>query len=138
MKMKRHFFSLLILGISYIPNSAFSQGKVDIIAEPEVQEAEDARIEKRKAADGKVKGYRIIIGFYSNRAEAEALRSEAASYFETSYGVKILYDEPNFKVYVGEFTSSEDADEALVAVRKKYKGATRITDTIQRKKAIRK
>lgn len=126
---------LFILSVftSLLPHSLLSQGKVDIIAEEEVQEAEQKRIERRQANNGKVKGYRIMIGFYGTRAEAEALRSEAAQYFESTYGVRMIYDEPNFKVYVGAFTSADEADEALVVVRKKFRGATRISDIIQRK-----
>jgi hypothetical protein len=126
---------LFILSVfaALLPHSLISQGKVDIIAEEEVQEAEQKRLERREANNGKVKGYRIMVGFYGNRAEAEALRSEAAGYFESTYGVKMIYDEPNFKVYVGAFTSADEADEALVVVRKKFRGATRISDIIQRK-----
>ena len=126
---------LFILSVftSLLPHSLLSQGKVDIIAEEEVQEAEQKRIERRQANNGKVKGYRIMVGFYGTRAEAEALRSEAAQYFESTYGVRMIYDEPNFKVYVGAFTSADEADEALVVVRKKFRGATRISDIIQRK-----
>jgi hypothetical protein len=126
---------LFILSVfaALLPHSLISQGKVDIIAEEEVQEAEQKRLERREANNGKVKGYRIMVGFYGNRAEAEALRSEAAGYFESTYGVKMIYDEPNFKVYVGAFTSADEADEALVVIRKKFRGATRISDIIQRK-----
>lgn len=131
--MKTTFFKLFILLLIGMPQYIFGQGKVDIIAEPEVQEAEEKRMERRKANNGKVKGYRIMVGFSSTRAEAETLRAEAASYFEAAYGVRMVYDEPNFKVYVGAFTSAEDADEALVVIRKKFRGATRISDTFQRK-----
>jgi hypothetical protein len=136
--MKYNFFTILALLLMSLPENSFGQGKVDIIAETEVQEAEESRLEKRKASNGKVKGYRIMVGFYSNRAEAEALRSEAAGYFEATYGVKMIYDEPNFKVYVGSFSSADEADEALIVVKKKFKGATRISDIIQRKTATQK
>jgi hypothetical protein len=130
--MMRILFILSVFA-ALLPHSLLSQGKVDIIAEEEVQEAEQKRLERREANNGKVKGYRIMVGFYGNRAEAEALRSEAAEYFESTYGVKMIYDEPNFKVYVGAFTSADEADEALVVIRKKFRGATRISDIIQRK-----
>lgn len=136
--MLKHLFILLTLCLIASPKSLLGQGKVDIIVEEDVQRAEENRIEKRKANNGKVKGYRIMVGFYSNRGEAENLRNEAAEYFEATYGVKMIYDEPNFKVYVGAFTSAEDADEALVVIRKKFRGATRISDTIQRKTSSQK
>lgn len=116
-----------------LARKASAQGKVDIIVDPAIQEDEEERINRRKANADKVRGYRIMIGFYASRAQAEALRSEANSPFGGKYGVTVIYDEPNFKVYVGEFTNSEDADAALAEIRKKYPGASRVSDIVRRR-----
>jgi hypothetical protein len=130
--MKIVFFILLLFSLFNI-QTVRAQGKVEIIVEPEIKEAENERISRRKAASEKTRGYRIMIGFYSNRAQAEAIRAEAARLYGSRYGVTIIYDEPNFKVYVGEFTQAESADDALADVRKRYPGATRISDIIRRR-----
>ena len=109
-----------------------AQGHVLVDVEPSVKEMEETRTARRKANSDKVRGYRILIGFFSSRAEAEALKEQAIEPFGGKYGVTVIYDEPNFKVYVGQFTLSDDADAALVEIRRKFSGATRISDIIRR------
>jgi len=109
-----------------------AQGHVVVDVEPSVKEMEETRTARRKANSDKVRGYRILIGFFSSRAEAEALKEQAIEPFGGKYGVTVIYDEPNFKVYVGQFTLSDDADAALVEIRRKFSGATRISDIIRR------
>jgi hypothetical protein len=113
--------SLLFL-VAGLIQQAKAQGHVVVEVEPSVKEMEDNRTNRRRANSDKVRGYRILIGFYSNRSEAESLKNQAMG----------PYDEPNFKVYVGQFTLSDDADAALVEIRKKFSGATRISDIIRR------
>ncbi len=121
--------SMLLIGFI---QDAKAQGHVVVEVEPTVKEMEETRTARRKANSDKVRGYRILIGFFSSRAEAEALREQAMEPFGGKYGVTVIYDEPNFKVYVGQFTLSDDADAALVEIRRKFSGATRISDIIRR------
>ena len=121
--------SMLLFGFI---QDAKAQGHVVVEVEPTVKEMEETRTARRKANSDKVRGYRILIGFFSSRAEAEALKEQAIEPFGGKYGVTVIYDEPNFKVYVGQFTLSDDADAALVEIRRKFSGATRISDIIRR------
>jgi hypothetical protein len=121
--------SMLLIGFM---QEAKAQGHVMVEVEPSVKEMEETRTARRKANSDKVRGYRILIGFFSSRAEAEALKEQAIEPFGGKYGVTVIYDEPNFKVYVGQFTLSDDADAALVEIRRKFSGATRISDIIRR------
>ncbi len=121
--------SMLLFGFI---QDAKAQGHVVVEVEPTVKEMEETRTARRKANSDKVRGYRILIGFFSSRAEAEALKEQAMEPFGGKYGVTVIYDEPNFKVYVGQFTLSDDADAALVEIRRKFSGATRISDIIRR------
>ena len=121
--------SMLLIGFI---QDAKAQGHVVVEVEPTVKEMEETRTARRKANSDKVRGYRILIGFFSSRAEAEALKEQAMEPFGGKYGVTVIYDEPNFKVYVGQFTLSDDADAALVEIRRKFSGATRISDIIRR------
>lgn len=121
--------AMLLIGFT---QEAKAQGHVVVDVEPSVKEMEETRTARRKANSDKVRGYRILIGFFSSRAEAEALKEQAIEPFGGKYGVTVIYDEPNFKVYVGQFTLSDDADAALVEIRRKFSGATRISDIIRR------
>jgi hypothetical protein len=129
----KHFllFALLVLGY-LAPGKLAAQGKVQVDVEPSVKEMEENRTKRRKANSDKVRGYRIMIGFFAGRAEAENLKQQAKDPFGAKFGVNVLYDEPNFKVYVGQFTNADDADAALVEIRKKFPSATRISDIIRR------
>ena len=128
---KTWFLATSMLLIGFIQD-AKAQGHVVVEVEPTVKEMEETRTARRKANSDKVRGYRILIGFFSSRAEAEALKEQAMEPFGGKYGVTVIYDEPNFKVYVGQFTLSDDADAALVEIRRKFSGATRISDIIRR------
>jgi hypothetical protein len=125
----------ILAGISLLTifaRDVSAQGHVTVEVEPSVKEMEETRTARRKANSDKVRGYRILIGFFSTRAEAEALKEQAQDPFGAKYGVTVIYDEPNFKVYVGQFTLSDDADAALVEIRRKFSSATRISDIIRR------
>ncbi|MBS3913073.1 MAG: SPOR domain-containing protein [Bacteroidetes bacterium] len=122
----KHF---CLLAISLFMMSA-ATAQVEIIADPSVEEMENARIAKRKSLGSNVHGYRIMVGFYSKRDEATSKLSEARSIFGDQYPSTMLYDEPNFKVYVGEFVSKADADAALVYIRKRYAGARIVNDLV--------
>jgi SPOR domain len=128
----KSFILLTLLALPGFHQKVVAQGRVEVEVEPSVKEMEETRTARRKANSDKVRGYRILIGFFSSRAQAEALKEEAMESFGSKYGVTVMYDEPNFKVYVGQFTLSDDADAALVEIRKKFSGATRISDIIRR------
>lgn len=129
MRLRLFLFILFATAARY----GVAQGKVEIIVDPAIQQEEEDRINRRKANADKVRGYRIMIGFYASRTQAENLRAEASRYFGSSYGVSVIYDEPNFKVYVGEFTNADDADAALAEVRRRYAGASRVSDIVRRR-----
>lgn len=119
---------LSLLVFTAIP--AFGQGEVEVIADPSIEALEAARIAKRKSLGSNVHGYRIMVAFYSSREAATIKLAEARSFFGGTYGASLLYDEPNFKVYVGEFVSKPDAEAALVDIRKRYPGARIVNDLV--------
>lgn len=121
--MKRIFSLILILIAS---GKIFGQGQVEVIVDPAVQTMEEARIARNKSMGIKV--YRIMIAFYPDRSAANDKLSEARGWFGAKYGVIVQFDEPNFKVYVGEFSSKTDAEAALADVRKKYPSARVVND----------
>jgi hypothetical protein len=125
--VKTYIISGLLL---FLSGTAFGQGSVELITDPSVDALETARLSKRKSLGANVHGYRIMIAFYASRQEANAKLAEARSLYGGSYEATLLYDEPNFKVYVGTFTSKADAEAALVQIRKKYPGSRIINDLV--------
>ncbi len=113
---------------------SFGQGKVTIIAEDKVEEIENTRLNRRKNADILVQGYRIFIGMTSSRSDAVKLQVEAQEKFEDAYTPQVVYDEPNFKIYIGSYNNSVDAEEAITEIKKHYPNAKKIKMPIKIKK----
>lgn len=130
--MKNHFsvsplgkclglgLGLLLLGISDL------SAQVVYDVDPAVETLEKNRIEKSKTADKKIMGYRIFIGFSAKRADATEILTKAEEKFTDTYGAVLIYDEPNFKVYVGTFATAAEADAALIDVKREFPTARKL------------
>ena len=103
-----------------------AQGKVKIVADEAVVKAENNRLQNRRSDEKLVQGYRILIGFTSTKEKAEQLKSDAQKVFEDRFSPQLVYDEPNFKIYVGAYTNAAEADEALGEIRRDYPNAKKI------------
>lgn len=122
---------LLILLFFTLFASVNSQAQVEIIVDPDVEQAENDRTEKRIAQGDKIQGYRIMTGFFSSRSQADAEFAQVKSQFGGKYGAAMLqFDEPNFKVYIGEFTTKAEADAALNEIKKKFPSARLVKDVV--------
>ncbi|MFM8995816.1 MAG: SPOR domain-containing protein [Bacteroidota bacterium] len=130
--MKNHFsvpfllkswglcLGLLLAGVSEL------SAQVVYDVDPAVESVEKNRIEKSKSADKKIMGYRIFIGFSAKRADATEILIKAEEKFSETHGAVLIYDEPNFKVYVGTFTTAAEADAALVEVKREFPTARKL------------
>ena len=130
--MKNHFSVAflckswgLCLGLMFGGVSALS-AQVVYDVDPAVETIEKNRIEKSKSADKKIMGYRIFIGFSAKRADATEILTKAEEKFADSHGAVLIYDEPNFKVYVGTFATAAEADAALVEVKREFPTARKL------------
>ena len=64
--------------------------------------------------------YRIQL-YYGNEAEAYKLKSDFLSSFP-EYKAQISYNQPDWKVQIGEFKSRLEADKAMLVISEKFKG----------------
>lgn len=113
----------LLIGILLV-GQVKSQVVYDV--DPAVESLEKARKERIKSSDKKIGGYRIFIGFSAKRAEATEIQKKADELFGSTYGALLIYDEPNFKVYVGAFTTAAEADAALPEIKKEFPTARKL------------
>jgi hypothetical protein len=66
---------------------------------------------------------RFKIQIYSgNRAKAEQVKSNYNSKY-SEWNSKLVYETPNYKIWVGNFRTQLEADRALVKIRKTFSGA---------------
>lgn len=76
-------------------------------------------VDRSKATRVRKKGFRVQIYSGNNRNEAYAVQGRFKSQFSDidSY---INYDEPNYRVKVGDFTSRSEANNFMQALRSQY------------------
>lgn len=85
-----------------------------------LEKALDCQVEKNRAR--KVQGYRVRI-YFDNSQDARQISEQIVDSFSVRHpGVPVYrsYDNPYFKVTVGEFRSRSDAMRFLEAIREEY------------------
>ena len=85
-----------------------------------LEKALDSQVEKNRAR--KVQGYRVRI-YFDNSQDARQISEQIVDSFSVRHpGVPVYrsYDNPYFKVTVGEFRSRSDAMRFLEAIREEY------------------
>jgi hypothetical protein len=105
--------------------------QVEIIAEPGIERLMKNRVNERILNGGKVPGYRVLVAYSNSRGAAGIQTEDARRAFAGRYEVLQIYDEPNFKVYVGAFRYRWEAELALQEIQKKYRGARVVQDEIR-------
>lgn len=124
----------IFCGLSLFGGCLYGQGKVTIVAEDAVLQAENHRQQKRSADDHEVMGYRIFIGMFPTRSQALEFKVQADEKLLPDYESQVVYDEPNFKIYVGQYASNTEADAAYADVKKLFHNAKKIRMAIKIKK----
>jgi len=112
---KINIFSVILL-LSFF--SGFSQ-------KGEVQINKSVKLEKiislKKELNKKIQNLKIQI-YNGNRDQAEMIKEEYIKLFDDSTAT-LIYETPNYKVWVGNFFTRIEADKNLLKIRKKFKSA---------------
>jgi len=114
---KRHLLLTILLAFAFCTINNAQQGTVTVDQDPRIDEL----IELRKKLDDKSDRYRIQI-FSGDRTRAENKRANFGKYF-SQYYTKLVYETPNYKIWVGSFRTRLEADRALIKVKKKFPNA---------------
>jgi cell division septation protein DedD len=77
-------------------------------------------VDRSKATRVKKKGFRVQIYSGSNRNEAYSVQAKFKNQYTDMEGY-ISYDEPNYRVKVGDFTSRTEANNFMRILRAQYK-----------------
>ena len=118
-KRKKICFTLLIL-IVFSSFCYSQQGEITINQDQEITQLLALKKEINSNEDSS-DHYKIQI-YSGRRVSAEKSKSD----FRNSYGKwssKLVYETPNYKVWVGSFRSRLEADRALLEVKKKFPNA---------------
>ena len=111
-------------------------GYITLVADSSIAKMEASRIYERKVAiekglGTKIDGFRIMLSFDQSRAKASRILNSATVRYGETYACVLEYDEPNFKVFMGEFVEYEDAAKVVNVVRRTYPMARVIKDKIK-------
>ena len=85
-----------------------------------VNQLRNQRLESRKGNGQTNNGYRLFMGLSNSRSEAIALQQEINLTLGGSFIAEVVYDEPNFKLYIGRYYSQAEANRALYSIRPYY------------------
>ena len=99
----------------------------------------DSIIKLKKELNSKIQNLRIQI-YNGDRENAELVMKEYLEIFNDT-SANIIYETPNYKVWVGNFYNQLEADKKLIEIRKKFMSAfifrpelTEINDDIDESK----
>tara|TARA_X000001036_G_C20621692_1_gene783381 strand:- start:559 stop:963 length:405 start_codon:yes stop_codon:yes gene_type:complete len=81
----------------------------------------DSVIELKKDLNNKIQNLRIQI-YNGNRKDAESIMEEYIKIFKDTTA-DIIYETPNYKIWVGNFYTQLEADKNLLIIRKKFSSA---------------
>lgn len=110
----RILFFFLLISVFQI----FGQnGEITIIKDNEL----DSIIKLRKGLNSEIQNLRIQI-YNGDRLNAELIMKEYIEIFKDTSS-NIIYETPNYKVWVGDFYTQIEADRKLSEIRKKYRSA---------------
>ena len=122
--MKRHFAFFLLLNLSFLMAPAMGQsGHVTVTGDVRVNDMVERHVELNRRVNA-MPGFRVQIASFSginSKTSAFSLRER----FMTDYPAVqayIVYDEPNFKVKVGDFRTRLEAYAFLQEIKEVYKG----------------
>lgn len=81
----------------------------------------DSIIKLKKELNSKIQNLRIQI-YNGDRENAELVMKEYIEIFKDN-SANIIYETPNYKIWVGNFYTQLEADKKLIEIRKKFKSA---------------
>lgn len=123
--MKRLFFFAILLFA--LPIKAFSQSFSS--QNDAVNELMEKHIALGKARNA-MPGYRVQIFFGDNREEANAIKSDFLR-IHPNMGAYMVYQQPNFKIRVGDFKTRMSAMELLSEVQTRFPMAFIVKDFVK-------
>lgn len=105
-----------------------SKAQVNVSKPAGLGQAVASRTSHRKNPNTRIKGYQILIYSGSSRSKAESIKSKFDAEFKQFS--EVVWDEPNFKVYVGAFTSKFECMRFLEEIKGRFETAILFSSTI--------
>lgn len=122
MLIKRKILLVTILTLGAAATSQAQQGQVTVQQDEIIPELLKQKTEM--VQDGVIgERYRIQLFSGDNNQASKVIKEYRSLYPE--YSSTIVFETPNYKVWVGNFRNSLEADRALLKIKKSFPGAFR-------------
>jgi len=108
--------------------NAQTPGTITVIESPKVKELVNRHITLNVEKET-IKGYRVQIHFGGERKKTEKIRAEFLQHYPEISAYE-LYQQPNFKVRVGDFRTRLEAQKFLKQLAGEFPSAFIVTDDI--------
>lgn len=107
-----------------------SSGKITYIQSGKIDELLTRKISLNEKKDGKIKGFRVQIHFGSDRDKSKEIKSKFMQKFN-DVGAYEKYEQPNFKIRVGDFRTRLEAYKFLQQVNSEFPSSFIVQDEIE-------
>lgn len=118
MKISKLYIACFLLGFFFINLSA-QDASVSISENEKISKLLSVKTEMTK--NNEIQDRFKIQLFYGNNGEANEVIKEYRDLFE--YSSEIVYESPNYKVWVGNFRNRLEADRALLKIKESFPSA---------------
>src|SRR5690606_18427918 len=136
-------FVILFLGFSGMTAFAQQRGKVEVDVDPLISLMQRSRkgtritstspsrspVDKENATRTTTMGFRVQIYSGSNRSDAYAEQARFKSLYK-GIDTYLSYEEPNYRVKVGDFRSRSEAQDLMQGLRKQFNNVFIFTEEI--------
>lgn len=104
-------------------------GKITVIEDARVKEMQKKYIDSQ---DGKIKGWRVQIFFSNESAKAKEVKAKFLQLYNSkNIPAYLCYQQPYFKIRVGDFRTRLEAFKFLKEISEDFPGAFIVEDSIE-------
>ena len=125
-------FCLFVLPVAYAQVAKPDSGKIEYMLDSRITDLMNKKMLINEKKDGKVKGYRVQIHFGSDRDKAKEIKVKFMQKFNSVVAHEI-YEQPNFKVRVGDFRTRTEAFKFLKEISGDFPSSFIVQDEIELK-----
>lgn len=111
---------LALFSVFMSVKSSAQNGQLEVNQDPQINEL--LTLKKQLNTSENTSGRYSIQVYSGNRQSAEKAKTEFRNKFD-QWKVVLVYEEPNYKVWVGNFKTRLEADRAFVDIQKEFPSA---------------